>query len=129
VADFFGKEPSGGVNPDEVVALGAAVHALEVVERAGQALLLDVASHSLGVGMLGGKVRRLINRNSSVPVSAREMFLPSRAGQTQVRIPIYQGESDYADENTRLGEVVLQDLAGRARGDVPIEVTFELSTA
>ncbi len=128
VADFFGKEPSGGVNPDEVVSMGAAIHAHEIAARTGQALLLDVVSHSMGVGVLGGKVRKLINKNAPVPISARELFLPSRAGQTQVRIPVYQGESDYADENTKLGEIVLQDLSGRSRADVPIEVTFELTT-
>jgi molecular chaperone DnaK len=128
VKAFFEKEPNTSMNPDEVVALGAAVHAGELAEQAGAALLIDVASHSLGVGVLGGKVRRLIARNTSVPVSAREVFLPSRAGQTDVRIPVFQGESDLADECSRLGEVVMRDLVGGARADSPIEVSFELTT-
>ncbi len=128
VADFFGKHPVGGLNPDEVVALGAAIHAEELSGQVGAALLIDVASHSLGVGVLGGKVKKLIHKNTTIPVIAKEMFLPGRAGQQNARIPIFQGESDYTDENTKLGEVVLRDLHAAARADTPIEVIFELSS-
>ena len=128
VTDFFGKEPVGGVNPDEVVALGAAVHAAELASQVGAALLIDVATHALSVGVLGGTVRRLINKNTPVPATAKEIFYPGRHGQTDVKIPVYQGESDYADENTRLGELVLSELSGIRRSDVPIEVSFELSS-
>jgi molecular chaperone DnaK len=127
VADFFGKEPVGGVNPEEVVALGAAVHANELGQKGGAALLIDVASHSLGVGVLGGKVRRIVAKNTAIPVVARETFFPARMGQTNARIPVYQGESEYADENAKLGEVVLHDLNVINRSDTPIEVAFELS--
>jgi molecular chaperone DnaK len=125
--EFFGKEPVTGINPDEVVALGAAVHAAELGQKQGAALLIDVATHSLSVGMLGGAVRRLISKNVPVPASAKEMFLPGKAGQANARIPVYQGESDWADECTKLGEVLLTDLNVVRREDVPIEVTFELS--
>jgi molecular chaperone DnaK len=128
VTEFFGKPPSKGFNPDEVVALGAAVQANELAERGGAALLIDVASHSLGVGVFGGHVRRLIQRNTAIPVVAREVFVPSAGGQTAARIPIYQGEGDTAEENSKLGELVLRDLATGSRADVPIEVTFELSS-
>ncbi|MBX5484177.1 MAG: Hsp70 family protein [Myxococcaceae bacterium] len=128
VADFFGKEPVPGLNPDEVVALGAAVHADEVMQQSGRALLIDVAAHSLGVGVLGGKVKRLINKNTSVPCSAREIFLPGQHGQSHVRIPIYQGDSDYQDENRKLGEVSLQHINAVDRSQAPIEVVFELGT-
>ncbi len=125
--EFFGKEPVGGINPDEVVALGAAVHAAELNQKQGAALLIDVATHSLSVGVLGGAVRKLIAKNTPVPATAKEMFLPASAGQGKARMPVYQGESDWADECTKLGEVVLTDLTVVRREDVPIEVTFELS--
>ncbi|MCC6338125.1 MAG: Hsp70 family protein [Myxococcales bacterium] len=127
VNQFFGKMPVSGVNPDEAVALGAAVHAMELASKAGHTVLIDVATHSLSVGVLGGTVRRLIPRNTPVPAVARDVFLPNRAGQKSARMPVYQGESEWADENTRLGELVLGDLTVERRADVPIEVTFELS--
>jgi molecular chaperone DnaK len=127
VSQFFERTPVSGINPDEAVALGAAVHAAELASKAGQTLLIDVATHSLSVGVLGGTVRKLISRNSAVPASARSVFLPNRAGQTTVRLPIFQGESEWADECTRLGELVLAELNVERRADVPIEVTFELS--
>ncbi|ATB35146.1 molecular chaperone DnaK [Cystobacter fuscus] len=127
VTDFFGKPPSTEVNPDEAVALGAAIQADELARQSGAALLLDVVSNSLGVGVLGGKVRRLIPRNRSVPVVAREIFHPGRHGQTEARIPVYQGESDLQDENRKLGEVVLRNLQAGSRADTSLEVTFELS--
>ncbi len=128
VADFFGREASTDVNPDEAVALGAAVQADELVRQSGAALLLDVAGQSLGVGVLGGRVKRLITKNTSVPVVARDIFLPSRAGQAEVRIPIYQGEGEFQDENHKLGEVVLRNLQAGSRADTRIEVTFALSS-
>ncbi len=127
VSQFFERTPVSGINPDEAVALGAAVHAVELATKAGQTLLIDVATHSLSVGVLGGTVRKLIGRNSAVPAAAKSVFLPNRAGQTMVRLPVYQGESEWADECTRLGELVLGDLSVERRADVPIEVTFELS--
>lgn len=127
VADFFGRAPSTDVHPDEAVALGAAVQADELLRQSGQALLLDVASQSLGVGVLGGRVKRLIGKNTGVPVVARDIFFPGTSGQAEARIPVYQGESEFQDENHKLGEVVLKNLHVAARGDVPLEVVFELS--
>ncbi|HEX5750263.1 MAG TPA: Hsp70 family protein [Archangium sp.] len=127
VTDFFGKAPSTDVNPDEAVALGAAIHADELARQSGAALLLDVVGNSLGVGVMGGRVKHLIPRNSSVPVVAKDVFHPGRHGQTEARIPIYQGESEMQDENRKLGEVVLRNLQGASRADTPLEVTFELS--
>jgi molecular chaperone DnaK len=128
VADFFGRAPSTDVHPDEAVALGAAVQADELLRQSGQALLLDVASQSLGVGVLGGRVKRLITKNTGVPVVARDIFFPGTSGQSEARIPVYQGESEFQDENHKLGEVVLKNLHVAARGDVPLEVVFELSS-
>jgi molecular chaperone DnaK len=127
VTDFFGRPPSTEVNPDEAVALGAAIHADELAGKSGAALLLDVAGHSLGVGVLGGRVKRLITKNSAVPVVAKDIFYPGRHGQTEARIPVYQGEGELQDENQKLGEVVLHNLKGTSRADTPLEVTFELS--
>ena len=128
VAELFGKQPVVGVNPDEVVALGAAVHASEIVAQDGETLLIDVASHSLGVGVYGGGVRQVVRKNTAIPVVAREVFLPSSGGQNKARIVIYQGESDQAEENVKLGEVLLSDLRVKYRADTPLEVTFELSS-
>jgi molecular chaperone DnaK len=89
---------------------------------------MDVASVSLGVEVLGGKVRTLIPRNSPLPARAREVFLPSGHDQKTARFKVFQGESEYADENVRLGEVVVQELRRTARSDNPLEVEFELST-
>jgi molecular chaperone DnaK len=127
VQHFFNRPPVMGINPDEAVALGAAVHAAELASKQGNTVLIDVATHSLSVGVLGGTVRKLISKNTTVPAVARDTFLPNRAGQTSARIPIYQGESDWADECTRLGELVLVDLTVQNRGEVPIDVRFELS--
>ncbi len=83
-----------------------------------------MAGQSLGVGVLGGRVKRLIAKNTSVPVVARDIFLPSRGGQSEARIPIYQGESEFQDESHKLGEVVLKNLhvatarTTQHRGDV-----------
>jgi len=127
VQQYFGRVPVGGVSPDEAVALGAAVHAAELANRVGDTVLIDVATHSLSVGVLGGMVRTLIAKNTPVPAVAKDIFLPGRARQTQARLPVFQGESDYASECTQLGELVLGDLTVEMRTDVPIEVTFELS--
>ena len=115
VADYFGKPPDTRMNPDEVVALGAAVHASELAQQGGAALLIDVASHSLGVGVLGSKIRWLINKNTAIPVLAKETFVPSKHGQSEARIPIYQGEGDAVGEATKLGEIVLRGLNTGAR--------------
>jgi len=127
VSDFFGRTPSTGVHPEEVVALGAAIHADELAQQTGRALLIDVTGHSLGVEVAGGRVRRLIDKNTTVPVSATEVFLPGSSGQRTARIKIVQGESDWARECTALGEVILRELPRADRGDVPLEVVFELT--
>lgn len=128
VGDYFGLAPVTGVNPDECVALGAALHASEIGQTEGSALLIDVASQSLGVGVMGGHVRRLIGRNTAIPTVARDVFLPSQAGQTEARIRIYQGEGDTVEGCTQLGEVLLKDLHVFERSEVPLEVVFELSS-
>ncbi|MGO8968750.1 MAG: Hsp70 family protein [Myxococcaceae bacterium] len=128
VADYFGRPPVVGVNPDEVVALGAAVHAGELSARGGEALLIDVASHSIGVAVYGGGVRCLVAKNTPIPVVAREVFVPASAGQARARIEILQGDGEGGAEAAKLGEVLLSDLRAKARSEAPLEVTFELSS-
>lgn len=128
VAKHFGKEPDSRIDPDEAVALGAAVHAAELVEKKGKTLLLDVVGASLGVQVAGGGVKPLLARNTMLPCHATEVFYPGQDGQTAVRVKVVQGEGKRAEENSRLGEVVLKGLAGTLRKEHAIEVTFAMDT-
>ncbi len=128
VAERFGQPPATNVNPDEVVALGAAIQAAELSDKVGKVLLLDVVSSTLSVGIAGGTCKPLIRKNSSLPRRAAEIFHPSRDGQTLVRIPVVQGESSRSSENFLLGELTLGQLPVARRGDVEIEIGFEMGT-
>lgn len=128
VAERFGKPPQVKVNPDEAVALGAAMHAAELTEKSGSSLLLDVVGSSLSVGIAGGLVKPLIKRNTKLPCTATEIFYPGHDGQAVARLPVVQGESNHATENALLGEVKLQGLQGKLRSEQAIEVTFEMAT-
>jgi molecular chaperone DnaK len=128
-AEFFGKEPCKGVHPDEVVAMGASIQGAALVDSAaaGDMLLLDVTPHSLGIMVVGGYFHRLIDRNTTVPTSKSHVFTTIRDDQTSVKILVFQGESDRAEDNELLGEFVLSGLRKAKRGDVEVEVTFEIS--
>jgi len=126
VSEYFGREPEQGIPPDEAVALGAALLAHQLVQKSDAAVLRDVASHALGVEMLGGRMRRLIEKNTSLPASAKETFLPAGDGQTSARIRIFQGESALCSENAPLGEVVLEGLRVESRAENELQVSFEL---
>jgi molecular chaperone DnaK len=117
------------VHPDEVVAMGAAIQGAALVDSAttGDMLLLDVTPHSLGIMVVGGYFHRLIDRNTTVPTSKSHVFTTIRDDQTSVKILVFQGESDRAEENELLGEFVLSGLRKAKRGDVEVEVTFEIS--
>ena len=129
VRAYFQREPCAGVNPDEVVALGAAVQASSLMEStASNVVLLDVTPLSLGVAIAGGYVRRLIPKNTTLPTATTEVFNTSRDGQTTVKIHVLQGESDVAHENELLGEFTLGGLREARRGEVQVEVTFEISS-
>jgi molecular chaperone DnaK len=129
LAKHFGREPEQGVSPDEVVAVGAAIQASQLGVSGGDTLLLDVASHSLGVGFAGNRVRRLISKNAPIPARAEQCFLPASARQRAAVIPIFQGEGQFTTDNTRLGEVRLENLPGSVdRAEAPILVSFELGT-
>jgi molecular chaperone DnaK len=128
VAEHFGAEPATNLNPDEVVAMGAAIQASELVARAGNVLLMDIVSNTLSVGIAGGACKPLIRKNTSLPCKAREVFNPCRDAQTNVRIPVLQGESQTASGNFLLGELTLGQLKGGRRSETPIEVTFDMGT-
>jgi molecular chaperone DnaK len=127
VRTYFKKEPCKGVHPEEVVALGASIQANALVADQGEVLLLDVTPQSLGVAIAGGYVRRLIPKNTTVPTSVSETFNTSKDLQTTVKIMVLQGESDLAHENELLGEFILTGLREAARGEVEIEVTFDIN--
>jgi molecular chaperone DnaK len=127
VASMFGREPSKGVHPDEVVAMGAAIQADALIERVSDVLLLDVTPHSLGIMVAGGYFHRLIERNTTVPTAKGHIFTTIRDDQTSVKILVFQGESERAQENEMLGEFVLTGLRKARRGEVEVEVTFAIS--
>ena len=130
VREFFGREPSRGVHPEEVVALGAAIqaHALAHPEQgASEVLLLDVTPQHLGLMVAGGYFQTVIPRNTTVPTSATHVFTTSHDDQTSVRIAVLQGVSEKAGDNELLGEFVLHGIRPARRGEVAIEVAFEIS--
>jgi molecular chaperone DnaK len=129
VAEFFGREPCKGVHPDEVVAMGAAIQGAALIDAAAapDMLLLDVTPHSLGIMVAGGYFHRLIDRNTTVPTSKSHVFTTVRDDQTSVKIVVFQGESDRAEENELLGEFVLSGLRKASKGELEVDVTFEIS--
>jgi molecular chaperone DnaK len=127
VRTFFKREPCKGVHPDEVVALGAAIQGNALVADQGEVLLLDVTPQSLGVAIAGGYVRRLVPKNTTVPTSVSEIFNTSKDNQTTVKIMVLQGESEVAHQNELLGEFILTGLRQAPRGELEIDVSFEVS--
>ena len=131
VKDIFGKEGHRGVNPDEVVAIGAAIQGAQLLLGSkSELLLVDVTPLSLGIETLGGRLTRLIERNTSIPSEKKQVFSTAADGQTAVTISVYQGESEIAKSvgNRMLGEFNLEGIAAAARGEPQIEVTFALDT-
>jgi molecular chaperone DnaK len=123
---FNGKEPHKGVNPDEVVAAGAAVQAGVLQGDVKDVLLLDVTPLSLGVETKGGVMTTLIARNTTIPARRSEVFSTAEDGQTQVEIHVVQGERPLASENKSLGRFVLEGIPPAPRGTPQIEVTFDI---
>ena len=128
VQDFFGKVPHKGVNPDEVVAIGASLQGWMLGEDKPGPLLVDVTPLSLGIATYGGKCARMIERNTTVPASEREIFTTIRDGQSTVKIRVLQGESDIAAENDLLGEFALTGIRDAPAGEPEVEVTFDIDT-
>lgn len=126
VKEFFGKEPHRGVNPDEVVALGAAVQAGVLAGEVKDVLLLDVTPLSLGIETLGGVLTRIIERNTTIPTKKSQVFTTAEDSQTSVEIHVLQGEREMARDNRTLGRFHLIGLPPAPRGIPQIEVTFDI---
>ncbi|OGK55476.1 molecular chaperone DnaK [Candidatus Roizmanbacteria bacterium RIFCSPLOWO2_01_FULL_45_11] len=126
VKDFFGKDPHKGINPDEVVAVGAAVQAGVLGGEVKDVLLLDVTPLTLGIETLGGVMTPLIERNTTVPASKSQVFSTAADNQTQVEVHILQGERPMAGDNKSLGKFVLDGIPSAPRGVPQIEVTFDI---
>ncbi|MBI5533220.1 MAG: molecular chaperone DnaK [Deltaproteobacteria bacterium] len=127
VAAFFERDPCKGVHPDEVVALGAAIQGSALTDDKQQMILLDVTPHSLGIMTFGSFFEELIPQNTTVPTSRTKIFTTSRDNQTAVKILVMQGEHERAEENEMLGEFILTGLRRAPKGQVEIEVTFEIN--
>ena len=126
VKKFFGKEPNRSVNPDEVVAVGAAIQAGILTGEAKDVVLLDVTPLTLGVETLGGVMTPLIPRNTTIPTSKTEIFSTAADNQTQVEIHVLQGERPLAKDNKSLGRFILDGIPPAPRGVPQIEVTFDI---
>ncbi|PWI57175.1 molecular chaperone DnaK [Sulfoacidibacillus thermotolerans] len=126
IRQLTGKEPSKGVNPDEVVALGAAIQAGVLTGDVTGVVLLDVTPLSLGIETLGGVMTRLIERNTTIPTSKKQVFSTAADNQTSVEIHVLQGEREFARDNKTLGRFTLTDLPPAPRGVPQIEVAFDI---
>jgi molecular chaperone DnaK len=126
VKKFFGRDPARNVNPDEVVAIGAAVQGAVLAGDVKGVLLLDVTPLSLGIETLGGVFTRLIDRNTTIPAKKSQTFSTAADGQTAVTIKVYQGEREMAADNKVLGNFDLTGIPSAARGIPQIEVTFDI---
>ncbi|XP_073995895.1 heat shock protein 70 cognate 5 [Rhodnius prolixus] len=126
VLEIFGKQPSKAVNPDEAVAIGAAVQGGVLAGDVTDVLLLDVTPLSLGIETLGGVFTRLISRNTTIPTKKSQVFSTAADGQTQVEIKVHQGEREMASDNKLLGQFTLIGIPPAPRGVPQIEVTFDI---
>ena len=127
VRALFGREPSKSVNPDEAVALGAAIQGSMLLHEESDMLLLDVTPHSLGITIAGGFFQRIIPKNTTVPTSAHHVFTTVKDDQTSAKITVVQGEDEVAAKNELLGEFMLTGLRKAQRGGVDIDVVFDIS--
>ena len=126
VREYFGKEPHKGVNPDEVVAVGAAIQGSVLAGERSDVLLLDVTPLSLGIETQGGVFTKLVERNTTIPVEKREIFSTAEDNQPAVTVRVFQGERPMAADNRLLGQFNLEGLVPAPRGVPQIEVTFDI---
>ena len=129
VEQFFGKKPNSSVNPDEAVAIGAAVQAGIISGDVRDVLLLDVAPLSLGIETLGGVMTRMIERNSTVPTSKSQVYSTAQDNQPSVEIHVLQGEREMANDNKSLGRFILEGIVPAPRGVPQVEVTFDINAS
>lgn len=128
VTTFFGKPPSKSINPDEAVALGAAIQANSLVKQKQDVLLLDVTPFALGVNTVGGLCTKLIDKNTTIPTAASHIFTTVNDNQQSVRIQVVQGDSHLLEENTLLGEFLLEGIRPATAGEPEISVTFAIDS-
>jgi len=128
VKEFFGKEPNRSVNPDEVVALGAAIQGGVLAGDVTDVLLIDVTPLSLGIETMGGIATRLIERNTTIPTKKSQVFSTAENNQTAVDIRVVQGEREFAKDNKTLGQFRLEGIPAAPRGVPQIEVTFDIDS-
>lgn len=126
VKEFFGKEPNKSVNPDEVVAIGAAIQGGILAGQVSDVLLLDVTPLSLGIETLGGVMTKLIERNTTIPTRKSQVFSTAEDNQTAVDIRIFQGEREFAKDNKLLGQFRLDGIPAAPRGVPQVEVSFDI---
>jgi molecular chaperone DnaK len=126
VKSFFGKEPRKDVNPDEAVAIGAAIQAGVLSGTVGDVLLLDVTPLTLGIETLGGVMTKLIEKNTTIPTRASETFSTAEDNQSAVTVHVIQGQREMATDNKSLGQFSLTDITPGPRGSVQVEVTFDI---
>ncbi|MEM7408617.1 MAG: Hsp70 family protein [Myxococcota bacterium] len=128
VKEYFQQEPKDDVDPDEVVAMGAAIHAASLLDQGGDAYLLDVTPLSLQMGVAGDLCEPIIERNTPVPIEQTRVFTTARDDQESVSIKVYQGEARELDDNELLGQFEFSGFQRGRRGEVQIDVTFEINT-
>nr|NVI74564.1 heat shock protein cognate 5 [Cucujiformia] len=126
VQEIFGRQPSKSVNPDEAVAVGAAIQGGVLSGNVSDVLLLDVTPLSLGIETLGGVFTKLITRNTTIPTKKSQVFSTAADGQTQVEIKVHQGEREMASDNKMLGSFSLVGIPPAPRGVPQVEVTFDI---
>jgi molecular chaperone DnaK len=128
VKHYFQKLPMEGVDPDQVVSLGAALQAHALLDKATETFLVDVTPLALRIGTVGGYTEKIIEKNTPIPIEKSKAFTTSRDGQEKVKIRVYQGESNRADECEMLGEFEFGGFRVGYRGEVKIDVTFEIDS-